>query len=138
MMSFGEFYQSGGVFMHVITLLSFFVGGVMLRRAGTIRRSFRDPKEQLGRLRRGDVLTPALLASMVMVGVLGTGLGWIELNAALQTIPAEHWARAQSLGGRIAAYPLVWSLVCAVPLTLGHGVVRYFEERLRALIEKHS
>jgi hypothetical protein len=138
MTSFSEFYQHGGVFMHVVTLLSLIVGGVMLRRAGTIRRSFRDPKEQLFHLRRGDVLTPALLATMVMAGVLGTGLGWIEVHAALRTVPAEQWAMAQSMGGQIATYPLVWSLACAVPLTLGHGVLRYFEERLRALIEKHA
>ncbi|MCX4244996.1 hypothetical protein [Paraliomyxa miuraensis] len=137
-MSFGQFYQDGGVFMHVITLLTLFVGGMLVRRIRTIRRTFRDPKEQLGRLRRGDVLTPSLVAAMVMTGLLGTGLGWIDLNMALQTVPSEHWAMAQSLGGRIASYPLVWSLVCAIPLTLGHGTMRYFEERLRALIEKHA
>ena len=138
MTSFSQFFQDGGVFMHVITLLTLFVGGVMLRRVRTIRQTFRDPKEQLGRLRRGDVLTPSLVAAMVMVGLLGTGLGWIQIQAALQSIPHEQWAMAQSLGGRIAAYPLVWSLLCAVPLTLGHGVLRYFEERLRSLIEKHA
>lgn len=137
-MDFAQFYQTGGVFMHVITLLSLVVGGVMLRRVGTIRRSFRDPKEQLGRLRRGDVLTPSLLAAIVMSGMLGTGFGWLELNAALRTIPTEQWPMAQSLGGQIASHPLVWSLLCAVPLTIGHGMLRYFEERLRSLIEKHA
>lgn len=137
-MDFGQFYQEGGVFMHVITLLSLIVIGVMLRRMRTIQRTFRDPKEQLARLRRGDVLTPALLASMVMAGVLGTALGWIQINEALQTIPLERWEMARALGERIAINPLVWALSCAVPLTLGHGVVRVLEERLRGLVEKHA
>lgn len=137
-MDFAQFYQHGGVFMHVITLLSFIVGGVMLRRAGTIRRTFQDPKQQLDRLRRGNVLTPALLVTTVMVGLLGAGLGMMAVDAALQTVPAEHMAMAQARGEQIAMYPLIWSLVCAVPLTLGHGLMRYFEVRLRDLIEARA
>lgn len=138
MTDFGQFYQDGGVFMHVITLLTLITTGIMLRRVGTIRRTFRDPSEQLSRLRRGDPVTPALIAAIVLSGALGTSLGWIAVHAALRTVPFEQWPMAASLGLQIASYTIVWSLLCAVPLTLGHGVLRHFEERLRVLVEKHA
>ncbi|MCA9711689.1 MAG: hypothetical protein KDK70_37990 [Myxococcales bacterium] len=138
MSSFSEFYQDGGVFMHVITVFAFICCTQLLRRVGTIRRTFRDPGEQLLRLRRGDVLTPTLIVAGLLTGIAGTSLGWIEANAAIRTVPFEHWPMAASRGMQIASYTLVWSLLCAVPLVLGHGVLRHFEERLRVLIEKHA
>lgn len=136
-MDFSQFYQDGGVFMHVITLLSLFAGVRLVGRVVGIRRTFRDPSEQLARLRRGDSLTVALIATIVLVGGLGTALGWTEVHAALQTVPTEMWAMAFSMGAKICAYPLVWALLLAVPLTLGHGVLAHFEGRLRSLVEKH-
>lgn len=137
-MDFGQFYQDGGVFMHVITLLTIITGIGLVRRATTIRRTFRDPNEQLARLRSGGVAFPSLAAAIVMVGTLATGLGWISVQAAVQTVPGDMAFLAASRGYGIAAYPLVWSLLCAVPLTLGHGALRHFEQRLRGLIEKHA
>lgn len=137
-MDFGQFYQDGGVFMHVITLLTLIAGGGLLRRAATVRRTFRDPKEQLARLRSGGVAFPSLTAAIVMAGFLATGLGWISVQAAVQMIPPDMAFLAASRGYGIAAHPLVWSLLCAVPLTLGHGALRFFEHRLRGLIEKHA
>jgi hypothetical protein len=137
-MEFAQFYQDGGVLMHLVTLLSLIAGARLLARAGGIRRMFRDPASQLPRLRRGDPLTPALVAAVVLVGALGSVSGWVEVHAALQTIPEEHWARAFSMGSQIAVYPLMWGLMCAVPLVLGHGVLAYLEGRLRGLVEKHA
>jgi hypothetical protein len=137
-MEFAEFYQHGGVFMHAVTLLSIIVAARLLSRVAGIRRTFRDPGRSLARLRQGDPLTPALVASVALVGALGTALGFIEVQAALRTVPIEQWPMANSMGSQIALYTLVWGLLCAIPLTLGHGVLAFFEHRLRALVEKHA
>jgi hypothetical protein len=135
-MEFAQFYPEGGVLMHIVTLLSLIAGVRLFARMGGLRRMFRDPKAELPRLRRGDPLTPALVAAVVLTGALGAASGWIEVHAALQTVPEEMWARAFSLGSQIAIYPLVWGLVCAVPLVLAHGVLAYLEGRLQGLVDE--
>jgi Na+/glutamate symporter len=137
-MEFAQFYQEGGVFMHAVTLLSLFVGVRLLGRVSGLRRTFRDPRQRLARLRQRDPLTIALLAAIVLAGGLGAALGWTDVHAALRTIPTEQWALAFSVGSQIAVYPLVWGLLCAEPLTLGHGVLAHFEQRLQLLIEEHA
>ena len=135
-MEFAQFYQDGGVLMHVVTILSLIAGARLFVRMGGIRRMFRNPKAELPRLRQGDPLTPALVAAVVLTGMLGSASGWIEVHAALQTVPEDMWARAFSLGSQIAVYPLVWGLMCAVPLVLAHGVLAYLEGRLRGLVDE--
>lgn len=137
-MEFAQFYQEGGLFMHVVTLLSLVTGARLLRRGGGIRRMFRDPLSQRARLRWGDPLTPALVAAVVLAGMLGSVLGFAEVHAALQTVPPELRALAQSRGSQIAVIPLVWALMIAIPLTLGHGVLAYLEVRLRGLVDKSA
>jgi len=138
MNDFSQFYQDGGVFMHVVTLFSIISGVLLIRRVGTIRKTFRDPNEQLMRLRRGDVLTPTLICAAVLSGALGTALGWISVFAAVPTVAPEQMHLAAMMGAKIATYTVAWSLLCAVPLTIAHGVLRHFEDRLRVLIEKHA
>jgi len=137
-MEFAQFYQEGGVLMHVVTILSLIAGARLLSRAAGIRRMFRDPKAELPRLRRGDPLTPALVTAVVLAGMFGSVSGWIEVHAALQTVPQDQWLMAFSLGSQIAAYPAMWGLMCAVPLVLVHGVLAYLEGRLQGLVEKHA
>lgn len=137
-MDFSQFYRDGGVFMHVITLLTLITGFGLVRRLATIRRTFQDPKEQLVRLQHSGVALPSMIAAIVMVGALGTALGTISVHAAVLTVPPESAFLAASRGHGIAAYTIAWSLLCAVPLTLGHGALRLFEHRLRGLIEKHA
>lgn len=137
-MDFAQFYQEGGFFMHVVTLLSLVAGGRLLRRAGGIRRTFRDPASQRSRLRWGDPLTPALVACVVLAGMLGTVTGFSDVHAALLTVPPELMAMAESRGSQIAGYPLTWGLMMAIPLTLAHGVLAYLETRLRGLVDKQG
>jgi hypothetical protein len=137
-MEFSQFYQEGGIFMHVVTLLSLVTGARLLRRAGGIRRTFRDPAAERSRLRWGDPLTPALVATVVLAGMLGTVSGFGEVHAALLTVPPEVYAMAQSRGSQIALYPLSYALMLAIPLTLGHGLLAYFEARLRGLIDEQA
>lgn len=137
-MDLAQFYRDGGVFMHVVSLFTIIGGALLVRRVGTIRRSFRDPHEQLLRLRRGDDLTPTLIVTGLLAGAAGTGLGWLSVTAAIRTVPYDQWPLAASMGVQVASYPLVWSLLCAVPLVLGHGVLCHFEQRLRVLVERHA
>ncbi|MEM7153990.1 MAG: hypothetical protein AAF799_14160 [Myxococcota bacterium] len=137
-MNFGQFYQDGGVFMHVITLLSIFTAAGLLHRCGAIRGGSRGPRERLVKLSRTGAVAPSMLAAIVMVGLLGTSLGWVSVNAALPSIDPEHWDIASARGYKIVPYPLVWSLICAAPLTLAHGLLRHFEQRLRGLVEAYG
>lgn len=137
-MELSQFYQAGGLFMHVVTLLSFVAGARLVRRAGGIRRTFRAPTAERSRLRWGDPLTPALVATLVLAGMLGAVSGFSEVHAALQTVPPELQAAAESRGSQIAVIPLEWALMLAIPLTLGHGVLAYLEARLRGLIDKQA
>lgn len=137
-MDFAQFYQEGGFFMHVVALLSLTAGARLLRRAGGIRRTFRDPASQRSRLRWGDPLTPALVACVVLAGALGAVTGFSDVQAALLTVPPELYAIAESRGSQIAVYPLTWALMVAIPLTLAHGVLAYLETRLRGLVDKQA
>jgi hypothetical protein len=137
-MEFAQFYQEGGMFMNAVTLLSLIAAGRLVLRAGGIRRTFRDPKGERSRLRWGDPLTPALVACTVLVGMLGAVIGFGEVQAALLTVPPEVQAMAEMRGMQIAFHPLTWSLMLAIPLTLGHGVLAYCEARLRGIIDKQA
>jgi hypothetical protein len=135
-MEFAQFYQEGGVLMHLVTILSLIAGARLFARMAGIRRMFRDPKSQLPVLRRGDALTPALVAAVVLSGALGAVSGWVDVHMALQTVPEEMWTRAFSMGSQIAVYPLLWGLTCAVPLVLTHGVLAYLEGRLQGFVDE--
>lgn len=137
-MEFSQFYQEGGMFMNVVSLLSLVAAARLVLRAGGIRRTFRDPKGERSRLRWGDPLTPALVATLVLAGVLGAVQGFIDVQAALLTVPPEVFAMAEARGSQIAVYPMSWALMLAIPLTLGHGVLAYCEARLRGIIDKQA
>ncbi len=137
-MDIAQLYQDGGVLMHVVTLLSLVTGARLLGRMAGIRRMFRNPTAQLPRLRQGDPLTPALIATVVLAGMFGAVSGWTEVHAALQTVPEDLWPRAFSMGSQIAVYPVQWALMCAIPLTLAHGVLGYLETRLLGLVDKKA
>ncbi len=130
-MNFATFYQDGGVFMHVITILAVVVATVLIRRIGALRHTFRDPGET--GVRERDALSPAVITAILMTGVLGTAMGWLEINAAIRTVPLDQWPLAATMGMQVASYTLVWALLCAVPLTIGHGVLGHFETRMRRL-----
>ena len=137
-MEFSQFYQEGGMYMHLVSLLSLAAGPRLVLRAGGIRRTFRDPKGERSRLRWGDPLTPALVACTVIAGMLGAVFGFVDVQAALLTVPPEVYAIAEARGSQIAVYPLSWALMLALPLTLAHGVLAYCETRLRGIIDRQA
>jgi hypothetical protein len=131
-MSFVEFYQTGGWFMHVVTVLTVAASAILVRRFKNAWHALRSP--QNARLPDDDALTPVLALSIVMAGVLGAALGFAEVCAALQTVPPHLQLAAAIRGGRIMGNPLVWSLMCAIQVVLVHGLLRQLEARLRRVL----
>lgn len=134
-MTFSQFYQQGGVFMHLITLCV--IGGVV-----SIALRTRDARRTMVAPHRPTALdggtTPWLIAAGLMFGVAGTLMGVIELGAALRTIPLESWPIALSRGGQITVYPLTWAMLAFAPLVLVHGALRHFERRMRAALDRRA
>ena len=131
-MTFAQFYQQGGVFMHLITLCVIGAVASIALRTREARRSMVAPHRSKAALDGG--ITPWLLAAGVMFGLGGTLMGFIELCAALRTIPVESWPLALSRGAEISVYPLTWAMMCLAPLALVHGGLRHFERRMKAAL----
>ncbi|MGH1343353.1 MAG: hypothetical protein ACRBN8_17465 [Nannocystales bacterium] len=134
MTNFGQFYQQGGVFMHLITLFALASTGLLAARAVRLRRLVRrvtsgtppPPPEHEG-------LILGLMVAAGLAGALGATFGLIETCAALQTVPPEHHVRAVTRAIPLALSPFAWSLMLVTPLVLGRAVVGTLEARLRGL-----
>jgi hypothetical protein len=130
-MSFFQFYQQGGLFMHVISLTALGCIVSIARRAFAARQTTADPKRPAA-LDGG--VTPWLAAAGVLMGMGGTAMGIIEGAAALQTIPQEMWPMALSRVFQIVTNPLVLATMLFIPILVAHGLLRQFELRIsRAL-----
>lgn len=134
MSDFPEFYQQGGVFMHLITLLSLASAGLLARSAVGIRGLVhRVTAGKPAPAAPDDRLTLAFIVGALMFGTLGTTFGFIETCAALRTVPPEHHMMALMRAVPITLTPLAWSLLLAAPLVIGRAVVGTIDARLRAL-----
>lgn len=138
MTEFGRFYQQGGVFMHLVTLLSLAAAGILVRRAARLRTLARQVTTVATTARPASRPTPegpytGLVLAVVMVGGLGTAVGVMQACSALLTIPPGQHALALLRALPIALSPLVWSLALGTPLVLGRATVSSIEARLRAL-----
>ena len=136
-MSFSEFYQHGGLFMHAISLTAIAaVAGIALR-ARAVRRFLNRPVEERGNgATLGSTAAPWVVAAMLVFGALGSAMGWVELMAAVQTVPGDQKLLAFMRGGQIMIYPLAWSLMIAAPILLCHAVLGRFEHRVRAALQR--
>ncbi len=134
MSDFPEFYQQGGVFMHLITLLTLASAGLLAKEAlgirGLVRRVTAGKPPPAA---TEDRLTLAFIIGALMFGLLGATFGIIETCAALRTVPPEHHTLALMRAIPIALSPLAWSLLLAAPLVIGRAVVGTVDARLRAL-----
>jgi hypothetical protein len=116
MEDFSYFYQCGGVFNHLVSLFGLAALTTLVMHA-VGRRNEGDSSL----LRLGERFTALAVAS----GVLGTLFGVMEMSAALATVPDEMAAQASNRAMGIVPIPLVWSLLCAIPLWLATGCMRY-------------
>ncbi len=134
MANFSEFYQQGGVFMHLVTLLALASSGLLLARAVRMRVLARritagkppPPPEHEG-------LVLGLVVAAGLAGALGATFGLIETCAALRSIAPEHHMMAVARAVPIALSPLAWSLLLITPLVLARAVLGAVEARLRLL-----
>lgn len=132
-MDFPTFYQTGGIFMHLVTLLALATAVSLAARTWQLRARAHAVLRAESVPKSADPMASAMLLAMVTAGALGAALGWAEMHAALRTVPQDQWHLALSRGGQIVMNPLVWSLLCALPLLLVRGGVSHFESRLLAL-----
>jgi hypothetical protein len=117
MFDFFQFYSSGGVFMHAISLLAVMAVTALFLDA----RARRLGDEDRSRLRLAD----RLILLGVANGLLGLLMGSIDMGAALGTIPPEEYDRAFARCMTIVSNPLVWSLMLAIPITMASTVQRH-------------
>ena len=128
-MSFGQFYQSGGVLMHAVTFLAIVAAASGIRRIRALRRALARP-DPAAAVRLGDALAGPLLHALVLCGVLGTAMGTMEAAAAVASVPANQAFLAFMRGLSILVIPLAWSVMLAIPLVLVHGGLARIERRL--------
>lgn len=132
MSDFTTFYFQGGVFMHFITLFTLAATTLLISRVAKLRDVTKRANDERTVVARSDS-TGGILIAIVMLGALGTVFGFIEIAAAVQTVPEAQWAAATVRALPIALSTIAWSLMCATPLVLVRAVVRSAEARVRAL-----
>lgn len=121
MFDFFEFYTSGGVLMHAITLTALFAIATLVLDARARKLGDDDPR----RLRLAD----RLVVLCVGIGVVATARSVVDLFAVLGMVlerdtPAVALA-ALARGGVIVPAPLIWSLMAALPLWIVGTVQRH-------------
>ncbi|MEM6991140.1 MAG: hypothetical protein AAF721_11600 [Myxococcota bacterium] len=131
MFSFSQFYQQGGGFMHFVTLTAIVCLVSVARRTVRLRRTIHAPQ---GASPLDGGVTAWFLAAGVMLGVLGTLFGVVEMFAALQTVKPDQAFAALLRGGQIVGNPMIWALMCLIPVVFANAVLRHYELRVgRAL-----
>ena len=116
MEDFSYFYQCGGVFNHVVTLFCLAALTTIVLHASGRRGDGDSPLLRLGE---------RFIAMAVASGLLGTLFGVMEASAALATIEDSMLQAAGNRVMGIVPIPLIWSLLCAIPLWLATTVLRH-------------
>lgn len=114
--------------MHAVSMFMLTAGSVIVAGLARGAKSGADSPVSV-RARAASDLVGHLLGLAVVAGVLGTAFGFIELCAALETIPKDQWSAAMARAVPIALTPLSWSLMLLLPMGLIHAVTRYAEQR---------
>ncbi len=120
--------------MHLITLFTL-AATVLLAMRGIGLRDFAKATLQGSNppASSGDGLTRGLMMSAVLLGLLGTMFGLMELAAALQTVAEPARANALMRAFPVALTTMTWSLMCIIPLVLARAALQSAETRLRRL-----
>lgn len=116
MNDFIEFYSNGSVFNHVITL---FLLAALTAAAMHILGPRRAGEPHLLRL------AERFVGIGVATGVLGALFGVIEMNYALGTVPVEMAEAASHSAMTIVPIPLIWALMCAIPVWITTSCLRH-------------
>jgi hypothetical protein len=110
-MTFGQFYSMGGGFMHAVTVCAvamLWLGGrYYWKRRG--RKSAPDLRDAATHGIR------AMIVGAILLGTLGTVMGFIEASAAIQSVPPEKVAKAMARGHGISLHTVTWALMVSIP-----------------------
>lgn len=127
MTNFAEFYASGGIFMHAVSLTAVAALVAVLLHGRARRLGDDDPKY----LRLAD----RLLVLCVGLGLLGSVMGLTEVFMAVSTVAAEAHSSALAHGMSIVPTPMSWALLCAIPVWITSTVQRH---RSPAVLERST
>lgn len=116
MEDFSYFYQCGGVFNHVVSLFCLAALTTLIMHASGRQSAGEQPYLRLGE---------RFIALGVASGVLGTLFGVMEMSAALAVIDEAMTQAASNRAMGIVPIPLVWSLLCAIPLWVATTIMRH-------------
>ncbi len=125
MSDFSQFYASGGVFMHAISVVAVAATTVLFLHARARSLGDDDPK----RLRLAD----RLLVVCVGLGLLGSLFGMIDMAAALTSVEAEQFSLGLARGMRLVPVTLCWALMVSIPIWIASTIQRH---RSPAVIER--
>lgn len=113
---FSNFYQQGGVFMHVLSLeAAIAVTAVILHS-----RARRMGAEHSRYLRFAN----HVVAIAIATGLLGSLHGLIEMCGMLSMVAPDKFLAAAARASGIVVVPLAWSLTVAIPLWAAIAVQR--------------
>ena len=118
-MGFAQFYQDGGFFMHVITVIGAVATGALVR--GVLER--RIAKARGVALPGPSHMVSRLALVAVLVGMLATIDSLVQVCAALRTIAMSEWPLALLRCGELVGIPLSWSLVVASSLLFADAML---------------
>jgi hypothetical protein len=116
MQDFFQFYENGGFFMNVISLMALAGLATLVSHAVSNHGAVGETR-LLSLVDRLGWLTLA-------AGALGTAFGAIDVCWAVSTVDASDFMPAAAVGGAIALITLCWGLMCAIPLWLASACLR--------------
>lgn len=121
---FAQFYQQGGVFMHAVTLLALACGGALA--AYTIQRRTHSPSSDVS-----NGLIRGLLRATLLFGAVGTTFGFMDMFAAVATVPPPQQIAVVFRALPLVLTPIAWALMLVAPLTLVRTVLTAVRHRPR-------
>jgi hypothetical protein len=110
-MTFGQFYAMGGGIMHAITVCAvamvWFGGRYYWKR----RQGKSGPELQ-------DAATHgirAMIVGAILLGTLGTLMGFLEVFTVIQNVPPEKLGKAMARGLGVSLHRVMWALMLSTP-----------------------
>jgi hypothetical protein len=104
--------------MHFITVIGAIATGALVR--GVLERRMAQAR---GLVIAPNNLVPRLAMVIVLVGVLATADGCMQMFAALRTVPTAQWAQAGVHAGQIVLIPIGWALTIASTLLFADAML---------------
>ena len=130
MSSFAQFYQDGGLFMHVVSLTALASTFFVAKSALMVRKS--EPRAVEPRIDPTLRLATHLAWLTLPIGLLGTMFGMMEVAGALLRAPEPVALKHIAQGLAISLNTSAWATMVAISLLFAAVVTRYRHGRKQA------